>query len=102
MITHREMQRCKICVPVQKSLPSRNIFQHILIEVILDYHRLGSSKRMSLKYLKLSIHTFKEVSRQSLGSLCPRVVYSDRMIDFHYQINFFPKEVAKLVNDKFS
>lgn len=57
---------------------------------------------MSLKHLQLSIHIFKEVSRQSLGSLCPIVVYSYRMIAYHYQINSFPKDVAKLANDKFS
>lgn len=67
----------------------------------LYYFRLSSSKRERLKYLQLSIHSFNEFSRWSLGSLCPIAVYSDRMTAVHYQIISLPKGVAKLVNDKF-
>lgn len=87
-----------------KNLSPQGIFSstHSLKLFLADYYRLGSSERISLKLLQLSIHIFKEVSRQSLGSLCPVVVYSDRMIAFHYQINSFPKDIAKLVNGNFS
>lgn len=102
--THREVRWCKMCVPEQKSLPlGKTASTHSLKIFLTDYRRLSSSnsKRKSLKHLQLGIHTFKELSRWSLGSLCPIAVYSDRMTAVHYQIISLPKGVAKLVNDKF-
>lgn len=93
-----------MCVPEQKSLRlGKTASTHSLKIFLTDYRRLSSSnsKRKSLKHLQLGIHTFKELSRWSLGSLCPIAVYSDRMTAVHYQIISLPKGVAKLVNDKF-
>lgn len=100
--THREAQRCQMCVPEQKSLPrGRPSSTYSLKLFLTDYCRLSSSKREILKHLQLGIQTFKEFSRWSLGSLCQIAVYSDRMTVVHYQIISLPKGVAKLANDKF-
>lgn len=90
------------CVPESKSLPWGRTSNTYSLKLFLTYYfRLSSSKRERLKYLQLSIHSFKEFSRWSLGSLCPIAVYWDRMTAVHYQIISLPKGVAKLVNDKF-